>query len=595
MKKLLLLLFSLCIALFTSAQDELEKTDFWWHGGISNDLNDPLNWTDLDASTDPATPTGKVPDIVRIGAGWGSEDLNSNGVLDPGEDLNANGVIDSTDGLGYGGYYGEPGFGVDLDVDPVLSEEYVSRSGDSTIGWMFIVNAPNILTLEDSALLIVKRVNSNLRNGGRLMVKGRSASGGPSLKLARQFRIAENGSVTEARDDTSKLIINGTGWVQLDPALGGSAQAFFIGQNPDTVPLPRGEILIADSGRLELLPEGIHDDKSYIDFGNKDSLANQIILRDQAQLLLPRTMDDIGRVGANDSVVSLQGLIEMGLITGEGEKLRVIGNEPTIVVAGDWIREVDSIKVTSPGDMVGAGKTLQMAADVYPDTAFYTGVVWSVEIGTGDASISESGLLTGLAGGTVTVVASADDGSGVTGTKGITVEQTMVETITVSASSDSVAIDSTLEMTADVLPDTAYIKEVTWSVTTGTGNATIDTSGILTGVSAGTVTVVATATDGSGVTGTKEITVTSPASSIESQAYSTFKVFPNPSGGIFNIHFAENMQGTVVVYDLTGTAIISQVITGNNYILDLTGNGIGVYFLNITTRDKTEISRLIVY
>ena len=592
MKKLLLPLFSLCFALFSNAQ--LQDTQIWWHGGISNDMNDPLNWTDRDASTDPATPTGKVRDIIRIGAGWGSEDLNSNSVLDPGEDLNANEVIDSTDGLGWGGYYGEPGFGVDLDVDPVLSGEYVSRSGDSTIGWLFIVNAPNIMTLEDSALLIVKRVNSNLRNGGRLMVKGRSASGGPSLKLAREFRIAENGAVKEAKDDTSKLIINGTGWVQLDPALGGSAPAFFIG-TPDTVGTrPRGEILIADSGRLELLPEGVHDDKSYIDFGNKDSTVNQIILRDQAQLLLPRTMDDIGRVGVNDSVVGLQGLIEMGLITGEGKKLRVIGNEPTIVVSGDWIREVDSIKVTAPGDMVGIEKTLQMAADVYPETAFYTGVVWSVEIGTGDASISESGLLTGMAGGTVTVVASADDGSGVTGTKEIMVEQTMVVTITVSASSDSVAIDSTLEMTAVVLPDTAYIKEVTWSVTTGTGNATIDTSGILTGVSEGTVTVVASATDGSGVTGTKEIIVTSPVSSIESQAYSTFKVFPNPSSGIFNISGAGDMHGSYEVYDLRGIAIVTGVISGNNYILDLTTFGKGVYFLNITTRDKTEISRLVV-
>ena len=106
MKRFLLLLFSLCFALFSNAQ-ELEYTQFWWHGGISNDLNDPLNWTDLDASTDPATPTGFVRDIIRIGAGWGSEDLNSNGVLDAGEDLNDNGVIDSISGLGWGGYYGD--------------------------------------------------------------------------------------------------------------------------------------------------------------------------------------------------------------------------------------------------------------------------------------------------------------------------------------------------------------------------------------------------------------------------------------------------------------------------------------------------------
>lgn len=566
----------------------------WWHGGISNDLNDPLNWTDRDASTDPATPTGTVRDIIRIGAGWGSEDLNSNGILDTGEDLNDNGVIDSISGVGWGGYYGD-GFGVDLDSDPVLREEYVSRSGDSTIGWLFVVNAPNILTLEDSALLIVKRINSNLRNGGRLEVQGRSAAGGPSLKLAREFRIAENGAVIEAKDDTSQLIINGTGWVQLDPALGGSAQAFFIG-TPDTVGTrPRGEILIADSGRLELLPEGIHDDPSHIDFGNKDSLVNQIILRDQAQLLLTGDMDKIARVGANDSVVSLQGLIETGLITGEGENLRVIGSMPTIVVAGNWITEVDSIKIIASGDMVDIEETLQMTADVYPDTAFYKGVVWSVTKGTGDATISESGLLIGLARGTVTVVAAADDGSGVTGSLEITVKQTMVETITVSAPSDSVMIDSTLQLTVDVLPDTAYNKEVTWSVTKGTGDATIDSTGLLTGVAEGNVSVIATAKDGSGVTGTKEITVTTTSTiGVESQAYARFKVFPNPSSGIFNITGTGDLQSSFEVYDLKGIAIFSGVISGNNNFLDLTTFGKGVYFLKITTRDKSEISRLIV-
>ena len=54
------------------------------------------------------------------------------------------------------------------------------------------------------------------------------------------------------------------------------------------------------------------------------------------------------------------------------------------------------------------------------------------------------------------------------------------------------------------------------------------------------------------------------------------------------------MHGSYEVYDLRGIAIVTGVISGNNYILDLTTFGKGVYFLNITTRDKTEISRLVV-
>jgi uncharacterized repeat protein (TIGR02543 family) len=81
-----------------------------------------------------------------------------------------------------------------------------------------------------------------------------------------------------------------------------------------------------------------------------------------------------------------------------------------------------------------------------------------------------------------------------------------VDSISITGSS-SVAINSTSQMTATVSLSNAGDTEVTWSVTAGTGSATIDSNGLLTGVSSGTVTVKATAKDGSGVSGTTEVTV----------------------------------------------------------------------------------------
>ena len=76
--------------------------------------------------------------------------------------------------------------------------------------------------------------------------------------------------------------------------------------------------------------------------------------------------------------------------------------------------------------------------------------------------------------------------------------------------------------------------------------------------------------------------------------FDKFKVFPNPSSGIFNVTGTGDLQSSFEVYDLKGIAIASGVISGSNYILDLMTFGKGVYFLKITTRDKSEISRLIV-
>lgn len=63
----------------------------------------------------------------------------------------------------------------------------------------------------------------------------------------------------------------------------------------------------------------------------------------------------------------------------------------------------------------------------------------------------------------------------------------------------------TLQMIADVLPITATDKTVTWSVKSGTGTGSINTTGLLTASSNGNVTVTATANDVSGTVGTKQI------------------------------------------------------------------------------------------
>ena len=66
---------------------------------------------------------------------------------------------------------------------------------------------------------------------------------------------------------------------------------------------------------------------------------------------------------------------------------------------------------------------------------------------------------------------------------------------------------NTLQMVATILPSNASNSSVTWSVTNGTGTATISPTGLLTGMSPGTVVVCATAVDGSGSQGCATITI----------------------------------------------------------------------------------------
>jgi PGF-pre-PGF domain-containing protein len=174
---------------------------------------------------------------------------------------------------------------------------------------------------------------------------------------------------------------------------------------------------------------------------------------------------------------------------------------------------VTGITVTGAGDAteVVNGETLQMSASVLPLDATDPSVTWSVVAGTGTATINEAGLLTGTGDGTVTVKATANDGSDIEGTLVVTVTAAPIPVtgITVTGAGDATEVvnGETLQMSASVLPLDATDPSVTWSVVAGTGTATINEAGLLTGTAVGTVTVKATSKDGSNIAGIYNITV----------------------------------------------------------------------------------------
>ncbi|MBN1388709.1 MAG: Ig-like domain-containing protein [Bacteroidales bacterium] len=165
--------------------------------------------------------------------------------------------------------------------------------------------------------------------------------------------------------------------------------------------------------------------------------------------------------------------------------------------------------------------TLQLYASILPQNATDKTVTWSISEGTGQATISSTGLVTAIANGTVTARATANDGSGVYGTLVITISNqfTPVESITVTGEGGATLINTlggTLQLNAEILPIDATNKSVTWSVINGTGEATISAIGLLTAVANGKVKARATANDGTGVYGELEVTISNQVIPVES-------------------------------------------------------------------------------
>ena len=113
-----------------------------------------------------------------------------------------------------------------------------------------------------------------------------------------------------------------------------------------------------------------------------------------------------------------------------------------------------------------------------------------------------------------------------------------------------------LQMEATILPINAADQTYTWSVANGTGSATIDNAGILTAQTNGTVTVTATANDGSSVSSSTVITISNQTVSINEtkETSSLINIYPNPTTDKVTFSITEQIS-TIELYNLTGQKV----------------------------------------
>ncbi|MEM9299167.1 MAG: Ig-like domain-containing protein, partial [Bacteroidota bacterium] len=166
---------------------------------------------------------------------------------------------------------------------------------------------------------------------------------------------------------------------------------------------------------------------------------------------------------------------------------------------------VEEIRVqTTRSEINTIGGTQQLNALVFPSNASDPSVSWSVS-NPSVAAISPTGVLTALDSGRVVVTATANDGSNIQAT--LTVDIRILSTsVVVTSPSDVINVDDgTLQLMANVSPESTLIKDVIWS-TSDENIATISEDGLVQALLDGVVTVSARAWD-SGVEGSKQITI----------------------------------------------------------------------------------------
>lgn len=175
--------------------------------------------------------------------------------------------------------------------------------------------------------------------------------------------------------------------------------------------------------------------------------------------------------------------------------------------------EVESISLSPQSLTIMQGNYDSVVPTIYPSNATEKSVAWSSS-DPSVATVDQNGNVTAVGGGSCTITCAALDGSGVTATCGCVVTlPVLVNGITLSESSISLMLYETSQnpVTAVVSPDNATNKQLQW--TTNSQYLSIVQDGdnyTLEGLATGQYELIASATDGSGITETCIVIIYQP-------------------------------------------------------------------------------------
>ena len=240
----------------------------------------------------------------------------------------------------------------------------------------------------------------------------------------------------------------------------------------------------------------------------------------------------------------------------------------------DWknIKEITSaitLTLNLSDAHLKASETLTLAVTVGPDEATNKKVDWKSDDET-VASVSADGVVTAHKVGQTSIHAIANDGGGAKATCTITVDPTMVSSITLSQENLSIRKNHTAQLSAIVAPTDATNASFIWS-STNEDVAKVSEDGVISAITPGDAVIKATSQDGSQVEASCQVKVL-PVLKGDSNdddeinvvdAVNTVNYIFNKVTGTFVFEAADvNSDDHISISDVTGTTdlIMQQVL-----------------------------------
>ena len=266
------------------------------------------------------------------------------------------------------------------------------------------------------------------------------------------------------------------------------------------------------------------------------------------------------------------------------------------VTIREKVISVTGVSLNTSSLTMTEGDTQTLTATVSPSNATDKSVTWSSN-NTSIATVSSSGVVTAKSPGTATITVRTNDG-GKTATCTVTVKAKVIPVtgISLNTSSMTMKVGETKALSATVTPSNATDKTVTWK-SSNTSVATVDSNGKVTGKSAGSATISATA---GSFTANCSVTVVVPVVSVslnkteltlEKGKNATLTATINPSNATDKTVTWKSSNTAIAMVDQTGK--VTAIEVGSAVITVTTNDGSKTATCSVTVKEPGNTETII--
>lgn len=364
-------------------------------------------------------------------------------------------------------------------------------------------------------------------------------------------------------------------------------------------------VMIASLAMLSLAYLGCSEGLVTVVYNTTASVAvtppSSTVLVNGTEQLAATTRDEIGDVISGRTVTWQTSAASVATVNSSGLVQGVSAGQATITATSDGhsgtanvtveAPPVATVSVTPSSPTIGVNGTVQLTAlpkDANGADLSGRVVTWFTSAG-GTATVSSSGLVTGIAAGQATITAMSEGQSGSTTVTVQPLPPPPVASVAVTPPSSTVLVNATTQLTATMSDANGAVlsgRAVTWA-TSAPGVATVSATGLVRGVAAGQATITATS---EGQSGTASVTV-------QIAPVATIVVTPaSPS-----IAISATVQLTATLRDasgnvLTGRAVTWETSAGGTAIVNASGlvTGVAGGQATITARSEGQAGSTVV-